>query len=190
MLLLTDRRLDTDDMQIESGRELKEEEHQGAEDKSGPMEDVFKYPKSYTMTAEELARHRQPKRTHQPSGAPDKTHFVKRMTGQVVPTSSLQAAAIAESAPFASEVPSQSTISVPVAFTHSSSSSLPLDTKASATNQVKIEQDDEILMDGMHEVWHGSKDTEKNDDDSSVVSLYSATALPNFFPEDDDSESL
>lgn len=182
-----------EDMQIESKEEPKEYKQQDAEGRSEPMEGVFEYPKSHTMTAEELARHRRPKRTVRPSAASDQTHSTntKKSTVKALPVSLLQAA-IPDSAPFASAVPSQSTVLAPVASTPSfDPSTLSSDAKPSATNQVKIEQDDEILMEGMHEVWHGAQDTKKNDDDSTVVSLYSATALPTIFTEqEDDDDSL
>ena len=137
------------------------------------------------MTEEELARHRKPKRQVRPTDVPSQMNCAKKATGQAIPPSSLQLVAFAESAACASAVPSQS---APVPLKPSSfyPSTMHLDAKPSTTNQLKIEQDDEILMEGIHDVWHGNNDTEK-DDDGSAVSLYSASELEDDDDDDDDS---
>ena len=134
------------------------------------------------MTEEELERHRKPKRQVQPTDASSQVNCAKKTTGQAIPASLLQLVTFAESAACTSAVPSQS---APVPLKPSSfyPSTLHLDSP-STMDQLQIEQDDKILMEGIHDVWHGTNDTEK-DDDSDAVSLYSSSER-----EDDDDDDL
>lgn len=130
------------------------------------MEGVHEYPPSYVMTAEELARVRNPKRTsrdwmdQKPAAKPGLKQPPQATL--VVATESVPAAAsVPES------VPEAATSSLQVALQATPNPNVSYD------GQLRVEQDDDLLMHGQREVWEG----DQNGDNDSIVSIFSNNSL-------------
>ena len=131
------------------------------------MEGVYEYPPSHVMTAEELARVRNAKRnTREWMDRKPAAKLGLKSPPQATP------AVVMESVASVSAV---ETKSVPAVATSSLQEALEAtpNFNESYDGQLRVEQDDDLLMDGQREVWEGGNDG----DNDSIVSIFSNDSL-------------
>ena len=146
------------------------------------MEGLFEYPPSHTMTAEERARHRQPKRK---ASSPTAATLKKPPPSvQTLNLASLhEADAIAETVAMpppaprplnGAEVPStQKKTSLELAM-EAEESVEKTSNQSTYEGQVLVEQDDYVCMDGNPDVWNAGQ---LGDDEKDAVSILSMLSL-------------